>query len=110
MFLFFYFDPVLKGEPYVVSAVDHHEIQQAVPEHRVEFLHQPILFLYVSKEDFNPCLPGLLIAYLRAYRIQPDFGLVKPGGQAIIAFLVFILIQGDMRVLIDALLHELGNY
>ncbi len=36
-------------------------------------------------------------------------GFVESGYQAIVAFLVFSLIEGDMSVLIDTLLDELGG-
>ena len=36
-------------------------------------------------------------------------GLIEPGHQSIVSFLVFILIEGDVSVLLDAILDELGS-
>ena len=36
-------------------------------------------------------------------------GLIEPGYQTVIAFLVFSLIEGDVSVFLDALLNELGS-
>ena len=55
------FQSVLEGEPYIVFAVDGHEVHQSAPKGGVESVHQVGVF-EGGKEILNRCSAGLLAA------------------------------------------------
>ena len=105
-----YFRSILEGDPHVILVVNRHEIDEAVPERRGELCHQPFLLLQVDEEGFDCRLPRLFVAYLLRDRFQPRLAFIEAVSQAVVTFLIFGLVERDMGVFEDALLHEFGNH
>ena len=107
MGLCFDFGTVLEGHPDVVLAVNgdvvHHRQPVGFPELRQRL---PAPQLIQVGFDLVPaeCALDNQVGNLD----MSGFGLIEPRHKAVIAFLVFGLIQGDMCVLSDAFLNELG--
>lgn len=105
-----YFSTVLESEPHIILGVDRHEIQQPTPERRLEFLHQGILCLEGFEVGFDGGLPGLFVLDCRLDHFQPRFSLIESSRQTVVAFLVFLLVESDMGVLIDGVLHQFRGH
>ena len=43
-------------------------------------------------------------------RVQSGLGLLEPFGQAVVAFLVFGLVEGNVGIFVDALLNHIGDH
>ena len=102
------FLPVLEGESDVVLCVYSRIVRQAAPEAGLEALHQ-LGFFQGAEKGFYLCPPGLLAADGFIKGFIPCLGGIKPGGQFIVAFLVFGLIEGDMGVFINTFFNEIGR-
>ena len=84
---------VLKGEADIVGAVDGSIFHHAVPAFKGEF-HQRIRHLFKGiQEGFHVGTGRLLLLNLGSDFFQPGFGPVEALHQAVVAFLVFCLVQ-----------------
>ena len=108
MGLCFNLGAVLEGHPDVVLAVNgdvvHHRQSVCFPELRQRF---PAPQLFQVGFDLVPsgCALGNQVSDFGV----SGFGLIEPGYQTVVAFLVFGLIEGYVSVFFDALLDELGS-
>ena len=108
MELCFDFGAILEGHPDVFFIVNddvvHHRQPVCFPELR-QRLPAPQVFQVCS--DLVPS--GRALGNQVGNLGVSGFGLIETGHQSIVPFLVFILIEGDVSVLLDALLNELGS-
>ena len=99
---------VLEGHPDVLFAVDgdvvHHRQPVCFPE-----LRQRLPAPQVFQVCFDLVLSGHALGNQVSDLGVSGLGLVEPGYQTIVAFLVFSLIEGNVSILLDALLNELGS-
>ena len=99
---------ILEGHPDVVLAVNgdviHHRQPVCFPE-----LRQRLPAPQVFQVCFDLVLSGHALDNQIGDLGVSGLGLIEPGHQSIVSFLVFILIEGDVSVLLDALLNELGS-
>lgn len=103
------FLPVLKGEADVVDAVDSGEIHHAVPAFKEE-LCQCIRHLFKGIQEGSHVGAGhLLFLNLGGDFFQSGFGPVEVLHQAVVAFLVFGLVQRGAGVLLNGLLYHVGD-
>ena len=93
---------VLEGHPDVLFAVDgdvvHHRQPVCFPE-----LCQRLPAPQVFQVCFDLVLSGHALGNQIGDLGVSGLGLIEPGHQSIVSFLVFILIEGDVSVLLDAL-------
>lgn len=100
---------VPKGHSDIVGAVDRDVIDEGQPvigSESGKLVGQGFKGFYKGL-DGSP--PGLLFLNLRPDCFQPGFGLFKPLAQAVETLVVFGLIKGSVGVVINALLHHIGN-
>ena len=99
---------VLEGHPDVIPAVNcdvvHHRQPVCFPE-----LRQRLPALQLFQVGFDLVPSGRALGNQVSDLGVSGLGLVEPGYQIIVAFLVFSLIEGNVSVLLDALLNELGS-
>ena len=100
---------VLESEPYIVLAVDGHEVHQSAPKGCVEGVHQIGIF-EGGKEIFNRSPAGLLAADGFVQGFVPCLCGVESLRQPVIAFFVFHLVECHMSVFVDALFDKVGNH
>lgn len=106
----FHFLPVLEGKPDVVLGIDRGVVHQPVPSFQREF-RQLIRQLFKGlQEGFVVGSLGLLLADLFADFLKASLGLVEPLCQGVVPFLVFGLIQSNVGVFVNTLLHHVGNH
>ena len=103
-----YFLPVIEGEANVVLCIDGHVVCQAAPKAGLKIIHQ-LGFFQGAEKGFNLCPPGLLASDGFIKGFIPCLGGIKSGGQFIVAFLVFALVEGDMGVFVDAFFNKVGR-
>lgn len=101
---------ILKGEADVVGAVDCCVIHHAVPALKGEFCQGFRQLCEGYKEVIHAGAGGLLFFNLGSDRFQSGLGPLKALDQALVAFLVFALVKGDMGILPDGLLNHIGNH
>ena len=99
----------LKCESHPAIGVDGGVVQQASPEAFPEFSDLAILLRQELQGILHLCLPGLLVADLLGEFLVLGLGSLKAVAQDIEAFLVLDLILRDGGVLVDAVLHHLGD-
>ena len=99
---------VLEGHPDVFFAVNgdvvHHRQPVCFPE-----LRQRLPAPQVLQVGLDLALSGHALGNQIGDLSVSGLGLVEPGYQTIVAFLVFSLIEGYVSVFLDALLNELGS-
>lgn len=101
----FYFLPVLEGKPDVVLGIDRDVVHQPVPSFQREFrqlIRQPFKGL---QKGFVVGTLGLFLADLLGDFLKSSLGLVEALRQGVVPFLVFGLIQSNVGVFVNALLH-----
>lgn len=104
------FLPVLKGEADVVDAVDGGEVHHAVPAFKGE-LRQCIRHLFKGiKEGSHVSAGSLLFLNPGGDFFKSGLGPVEALYQAVVAFLVFGLVQSGAGVLLNGLLYHVGNH
>ena len=102
------FGAILEGHTDIVLAVDRDEIDHCQPVGISELREQlPAPQLLQVSFDLVPsgCALGNQVGDLGV----SGLGLIEPGYQSVVAFLVFSLIEGNVSVFLDALLDELGS-
>ena len=99
---------ILEGHPDVHFAVDGDEIDHRQPVGFPE-LRQRLPAPQVFQVCFDLVLSGHAFGYQVGNLSVSRLGLIEPGHQSIVAFLVFVLIEGNVGVFFDALLNELGS-
>ena len=108
MGLCFDFGAILEGHPDVFFIVNddvvHHRQPVCFPE-----LRQRLPAPQVFQVCFDLVLSGHALGNQIGDLGVSGLGLIEPGHQSIVSFLVFILIEGDVSVLLDAILDELGS-
>ena len=109
MGLCLYFLPVLEGEADIVETVDGGVIHQREPVFQLELGERIRQGFEALKEGFNVSSLGLHPIQLSHNRLKTLLGGFKSLRQALVAFLVFGLVKGDMGVLVNGLLHHIGN-
>ena len=62
------------------------------------------------QEILNAGPLGLHLMDFRCDRVQSGLGLLESLGQAVVAFLVFGLVEGNVCVFVDALLNHIGDH
>ena len=98
---------ILEGHPDIVLAVERDEIYHRQPVGIPE-LRQRLPAPQVLQVSFDLVLPGHALGNQVCDLGVSGFGLIEPGHQSIVAFLVLGLIKGNVGVLLDAILDELG--
>ena len=101
---------VFEGEADVVGSVDSAVVHQPVPAIQREFAQ---LIRHACKgfqEILNAGPLGLHLMDFGCDRVQSGLGLFKTLGQAVVAFLVFGLVEGNVGILVDALLNHIGDH
>ena len=97
---------VLEGHPDLVLAVNgdvvHHRQPVGIPE-----LRQRLPATQLIQVGFDLMFAGFPLGNQIGDFGLSALGLVEPGDQRIVAFLVFRLVEGDMCVFIDAVLNKL---
>ena len=99
---------VLEGHPDVLFAVDGDVIDHCQPVCFPE-LRQRLPAPQVFQVGLDLVLSGHALGYQVGNIGVSGLGLIEPGHQSIVTFLVFILIEGGVSVFLDALLDELGS-
>ena len=106
--LCFDFGAVLEGHPDVLLSVNgdvvHHRQPVCFPE-----LRQRLPASQLIQLGFDLMFAGFPLGNQIGDFGLSALGLVEPGDQRIVAFLVFRLVEGDMCVFIDAVFDELGS-
>lgn len=97
---------VLKGEADIFFIKNCDKINKAVPEVLIKLRGHSVLPFQFGKEPFYLLLFRLLLRDGISHFIQPCFRLVKPLCQPVIPRLVFRLVEGDMGILVYALLYQ----
>ena len=101
---------VLEGKANVVDAVDGGEVHHAVPAFKGE-LRQCIRHLFKGIQEGSHVGAGrLLFLNLGGDFFQSGLGPVEALYQAVVAFLVFGLVQGGAGILLNGLLYHVGNH
>lgn len=101
---------VLEGKANVVDAVDGGEVHHAVPAFKGE-LRQCIRHLFKGIQEGSHVGAGrLLFLNLGGDFFQSGLGPVEALYQAVVAFLVFGLVQGGAGILLNSLLYHVGNH
>lgn len=101
---------VFEGEADVVDAVDGSEVHHAVPAFKGE-LCQCIRHLFKGIQEGSHVGAGrLLFLNLGGDFFQSGLGPVEALYQAVVAFLVFGLVQGGAGILLNSLLYHVGNH
>lgn len=101
---------ILEGEADVVDAVNGGEVHHAVPAFKGE-LRQCIRHLFKGAQEGSHVGAGcLLLLNLGGDFFQSGLGPVEALHQAVVAFLVFGLIQSGASVLLNGLLYHVGNH
>ncbi len=100
---------VLEGEADVVDAVDDGEIHQRVPVFQIELGECFWQGLEALDEGFNVGSLGLHPIQLGHNRLKALLGGFESLCQALVAFLVFGLVKGNVGILVNGLLHHIGN-
>lgn len=106
----FDFLPVLEGKPDVVLCVDCDVVHQSVPSFQCEFWQLIRQLFKGLQEGFVVGSLGLLLADLLGDFLKASLGLVEALRQGVVPFLVFGLIQSNVGVFVNALLHHVGNH
>ena len=106
----FNFLPVFEGEADVVGRVDGAEVNQPVPALQREFGQLIRHGCKGFQEILNAGPLGLHLMDFICDRVQSGLGLLEPFGQAVVAFLVFGLVEGNMGIFLDALLNHIGDH
>lgn len=109
MGLCLYFLTVFEGDADIVSAVDGGMVHQRMPVFDAELGERIWHFLKGFKEGFNVGSLQLHLLKLSHDRLQALLCSIKSVRKAVIAFLVFCLVEGDVGVFVDALLHHIRN-
>ena len=109
MGLCLYFLTVLEGDADIVCAVDGGVIHQRMPVFSAKLGECIRQFLKGLEEGFNVGSLQLHLLELGHNRLKALLGCFKSLRQALVAFLVFGLVKGDMGVLVNGLLHHIGN-
>ena len=108
LWLCFDFGAVLEGHPDVLFAMNgdvvHHRQPVCFPELRQRL---PVSQLFQVGFDLMPS--GRALGNQVCDLGVSGLGLIEPGYQTVVAFLVFGLIEGYVSVFFDALLDELGS-
>ena len=98
---------VLEGHPDVVLSVNgdvvHHRQPVCFPE-----LRQRLPVPQLIQIGFDLVPSGHALGNQVGDLGVSGLGLIEPGYQTVVAFLVFSLIEGNVSVFLDALLDELG--
>lgn len=100
---------VFEGEADVVGTVDSGVIHQRVPVFQFELCERVRQGFEALKEGFDVGSLGLHPIQLGHNRLKALLGGFKALGQAVVAFLVFCLVKGDMGVFVNSLLHHIGD-
>ena len=100
---------MLEGEADIVDAVNDGVIHQRVLIFQLELGEGIGQGLEALKEGFNVSSLGLYPIQLNHNRLKALLGGFKSLRQALIPFLVFSLVKGDMGILVKGLLHHIGN-
>lgn len=100
---------VLEGDADIFCAVDGGVIHQRMPAFSAELGECVRQFLKGLEEGFNVGSLQLHLLKLGHDRLQALLGGIKPVRQAVIAFLVFHLVEGDVGVFVNALLYHIRN-
>ena len=99
---------VLEGHPDIVLAVNgdvvHHRKPVGIPK-----LRQRLPIPQLPQGGFDLVLSGCALGNQVGDLGVSGLGLIEPGYQTVVAFLVFSLIEGNVSVFFDALLNELGS-
>lgn len=103
-----YLHAVLEREPHVIFAVDRGEVHKAVPEPFVEVGYKSVLPREFGDEGFHRLAPRFLIGDKPLNLVVPSLGGIEPPGQTLVAFLVFLLVEGYAGVLLYASLDKFG--
>lgn len=106
----FYFLPVFEGEADVVGRVDGAVVHQPVPALQREFGQLIRHGCKGFQEILNAGPLGLHLMDFICDRVQSGLGLLESFGQAVVAFLVFGLVEGNVCVFVDALLNHVGDH
>ena len=96
----FDFLSVLEGEADIILSVDRGVVHQPVPAVECEFRQLIRQLFECFEEGFIAGSLGFLFVDLSGDRLKLSFGFLKPLGEAVVAFLVFSLIQSNMGILI----------
>ena len=107
--LYFYLGPIFESYPDIILAADRHEIRETVPECALKFGHAIQSFKLIEK-GFDCRLPRLFVAYFPSDRFQSCFSFIEAIGQTVVTLLVVSLVEGDVGILINSLMHELGDH
>lgn len=99
---------VLECHPDVILAVNCDVIDHRQPVGFTE-LRQRLPAPQVLQVGFDLVLPGHALGNQVGDLGVSGLGLIEPGYQNVVPFLVFSLIDGDVSVFLDALLNELGS-
>lgn len=110
MGLCLYFLSILKSEADVVGAVNRGVIHHAAPAFEGEFRQDLRHLLECCKEVIHAGAGGLLFFNHGSDRFQSGLGPLKTLDQALVAFLVFALVKGNVGILPDGLLNHIGNH
>ena len=94
----------------VVLSVDHGVDRQPVPVVEGEFRQLIRQLLEGLEEGFAAGSLGFLLVDFRCDFLKISLGFLEPLREAIVAVQVFGLIQSDVGILINALLHHVGNH
>ena len=109
MGLCFNLGAVLEGHPDVVLSVNgdvvHHRQPVCFPELR-QRLPAPQLF----QVGFDLVPSGRALGNQVGDLGVSGLGLIEPGYQTVVAFLVFGLVEGNVSVFLDALLNHIGDH
>ena len=95
------FLPVFEGEADVVGSVDSTEVHQPVPALQREFGQLIRHGCKGFQEILNAGPLGLHLMDFGCDRVQSGLGLLESFGQAVVAFLVFGLVEGDLGIFVD---------
>lgn len=109
MGLCLYFLTVLEGNADIVGAVDGGVVYQRMPVFGAELGEHIRQFLKGFKEGFNVGSLQLHLLKLGHDRLQALLGCIESVRQAVIAFLVFRLVEGDVGVFVNSLLYHVRN-
>ena len=101
---------VFEGDPDALIAVDSDEVHQLQPCVRRENGERLWHRLKGCDEGFNVSTLGLTFLNFLHHVIQPGFCFFKALAQAVEAFLVFGLVKGNVGIVVNALLHHIGNH
>ena len=109
MGLCLYFLTVLEGDADIVGAVDGGVIHQRMPVFSAKLGECVRQFRKGLEEGFNVGSLQLHLLDLGHDRLQALLCSIESVRQAVIAFLVFRLVEGDVGVFVDALLYHIRN-